>query len=303
MKKLIFIFSLLIPLCAFAGEKVVDKSSRQPKWVNGLEKDFLIVAGTGSTLETAKETALLQIKKQVLSAVAERVETESSLNVREITIEGVPDIRTQFLSEIKTRGANMPFLQEVTLSKASDFYWEKIKKNKEYFYRYHVKYPFSTFDLSKLMDVFESREMSLNLQLQEFIDEDFEEITAVEDISDKIAEVKVFQKGLLDGDSRFNVCASIISRYNKIYDNIFLKLESVSREQLVYGIYLGNKRLVTTLKPQFKSNCLTQMAYDIDGSVMEVSYSYESCYEDESNYLEVIYKFGLKKVSNQFFVR
>ena len=57
----------------------------------------------------------------------------------------------------------MPALQGVSISKATEFYWEKIrnKKDKNEYFIFHLKYPLPESDLDKL--VIQYREYDQNL--------------------------------------------------------------------------------------------------------------------------------------------
>ena len=47
MKKLTFVILLtFFGMVAFAQPKLLEKSGRKPGWINGIEKDYIIVSGS-----------------------------------------------------------------------------------------------------------------------------------------------------------------------------------------------------------------------------------------------------------------
>ncbi|MDR3180639.1 MAG: plethodontid receptivity factor PRF, partial [Prevotellaceae bacterium] len=138
------VLAVLSTACA-AQVKVIDKSAKKaPAWVNGIEKNFLIVSATANDVEEAKEKILNSLREQIVHAVAVNVQSSAAINVQETALNG--KVR-QFLettgSTIHTKSGNVPFLNEIALSNAVDYYWEKQqdKKTKAVTVIYHVKYP------------------------------------------------------------------------------------------------------------------------------------------------------------------
>ena len=84
MKKLLCAILLLFTgLVAFTQPKVTDKSGRKPDWVNGVEKDFVIVSGSGATINDAQNSALMIIKERIVSSVADNVKATSTMKTEE----------------------------------------------------------------------------------------------------------------------------------------------------------------------------------------------------------------------------
>lgn len=64
----ILLFLLLIPTVLLSQESVVERSGPKPKWVDALEKDYIIVVGTGETIDVARQKALMMIKESIVEA-------------------------------------------------------------------------------------------------------------------------------------------------------------------------------------------------------------------------------------------
>jgi len=85
MKKILLLALSVVGVITltFAQDKLLEKSGKQPKWVNGLEKDFIIVTGTGPTAQDAQQNALSNVKAQIVSSVAENVKASSEVRKEE----------------------------------------------------------------------------------------------------------------------------------------------------------------------------------------------------------------------------
>lgn len=75
---------LVVVLIATAGiglsqDKVIQKSGKQPKWVNNLEKDYIITVGRGATSQEAQQNALTMVKERIVSSVAENVKAKTEI--------------------------------------------------------------------------------------------------------------------------------------------------------------------------------------------------------------------------------
>ncbi|MBR1929205.1 MAG: hypothetical protein IJ834_05650 [Paludibacteraceae bacterium] len=297
---------LLMPSMACAGgEKVVDKSGKEPKWLNGMQEDYLIYSGEAQTIEDARDKAMMAIKAEIASSVATNVKSSASHYVNESEDNGKFDLKAVFMKQIETKTANIPYLNEISANKAEDYYWEKIKVNKnEFKYRYHIKYRFTKLDLMRMVDEFKSNEAKINKKLQEFADDDFKSYKSVEDMEKRVTALKTFQESLMQEDDRRKTCATVLDAYRKYFTQISIRPIEISKEEAVFAPYYGENQLTTQKKPQMKTNCLTELQYFSDGDKCKVTYDYNTaCYPDEQNWLEVIYTFSGKKVSNKFFIK
>lgn len=291
-------------LSAFAAEKVVDKAGRVPKWVGGTEQGFLIVSGEGGDLETAKDVAFMAVQKEILLSIAAEVKANTSHTLVDETRNNSSDIASLYMSKIETKGANIPFLQRVTKSHIADSYWEKLKDGQRIYFRYHIKYPFSKFDLEYLVDAFNEQERKLDEQVQTFADDDFTAYNSIEEMTARVSELRMFRKSLMDGDRRVATCGAILDRYTSLLGDITLRSIEVSREQVVFAPFFGGKQLTTNKKPSLKTNCLTQMAYATQDGLCVVDFDFATaCYPDEQNYLEVVFAVDSKKISQKFFIK
>ena len=168
-----YIFILIFCFCPFflsAQWKTVEKSKKeQPAWVGGTERNFLIVSAEAPTLESAKDKSLLSLKDQVVGAIATHITSQTTQRRQEIVNGNNRDYAENTTSVITSKVYNIPFVSEISLSKAYDFYWIKFynKKTKEYKYEYHVKYRFTDFELT---DTIQSRSQLIDYWQKKFKD-------------------------------------------------------------------------------------------------------------------------------------
>ncbi len=291
-------------LSAFAAEKVVDKAGCAPKWVGGTEQGFLIVSGEGGDLETAKDVAFMNVQKEILLSIAAEVKANTSHTLVDETRNNSSDIASLYMSKVETKGASIPFLQRVTKSNIADSYWEKLKDGQRIYFRYHIKYPFSKFDLEYLVDAFNEQERKLDEQVQVFAADDFTAYNSIEEMAARVSELRMFRKSLMDGDRRVATCGAILDRYRTLLGDITLRPLEVSREHVVFAPFFGEKQLTVNKKPALKSNCLTQMSYATQDGLCVAEYDFDTaCYPDEQNYLEVTFTVESKKISQKFFIK
>ncbi len=148
MKKIIFLFISIFIISTIAltaqKTKVLEKSSRKaPEWVNALVKDYIIVVGSGESIESAQSNALLKIKERIITSIAENVQTSSEYYRGEKSVNGVSNFVENFETSTKTKSADISFIKGISLNKVEDFYWEKVSEDGRIRYYYHIKYPFS----------------------------------------------------------------------------------------------------------------------------------------------------------------
>ena len=129
IKTVIFSIMLLVASAMSASAQKNDfkveeaSAKRMPEWVNAVEQDYLNVTATAGDIEAAKAAVIENVKKQIAQSIATRIVSESSLTTSAIQ-SGDSFSKTQNLeSSILSRTAKLPFIGEISLSKAADYYW------------------------------------------------------------------------------------------------------------------------------------------------------------------------------------
>ncbi len=302
MKKFLLLAVALISVVGInlAQDKIIQKSGKQPKWVNNLEKDYIITVGRGATSQEAQQNALTMVKERIVSSVAENVKAKTELKKEEANYNNnISVFLEKFASSTTTESGKVPFLQGISLSKVEEFYWEKLqgKDKKEYFY-YHLKYPFPEFELQKLVSDYKMRDNELTRQLEDLIAQ-ADNVESTEQAEKNIGELRVLTDYFMDG--RKNQAELGITRYNSILSSIELVEVESSLGELKYSLRLGTRTITTTKKPFTKSECarITSTINNQDHWV--VKFDYANCYEDPENNILVKYRFGNADVQKKFY--
>lgn len=302
MKRLIAITLVFITVFGFAQQKPVETSSKkQPGWVNNLEKDYIIVSGSGPTAQDAQQKALTMVKERIVSSVAENVKTSSEMKVEEANFNNnISVFLEKFASTTKTTSGPVPFLQGISLSKVEEFYWEKFenKSTRSVYFNYHIKYPFPEIELQKLVFDFKQRDKELTKQLDDLL-EAVDKVPSVEVIEKNIGELKVLADYFMDG--RKDKANLGIKRYSSLFNSIELvELES-GLGQLKYALRLGNRFIDTVRKPQVTSDCARITGTTNNKDHVLITYDYFNCYDDPENNIMVSYRFGNNTVKKAFY--
>ena len=302
MKRLLLILLLSpITIACVAQTKVVESSSkRKPAWINGLEKDYIITSGSGSTVQEAQQNALNMVKEQIVSSVAENVQTTSEMKVEENTVNKVSTYLEKFATTTTTTSGPVPFLQGISLAKVEEFYWEKTenKASRSVRFEYHLKYPFPRTEIWKLVEEFKKRDVEMTKQLDELFAA-ADNISNIDDIEKNIGELRILADYFMD--SRKDKANLGITRYQALYKSIELvELESGLGE-LKYALRLGSRFVQTARRPQTRSECarITSTINNNDHTI--IKYDYFNCYEDPENNILVTYRFGNNNVQKNFY--
>jgi hypothetical protein len=302
MKKLTCIaLFLLAGVVAFAQPKIVDKSGKKPSWVNGLEKDFVIVSGSGPTIEEAQKNALMLIKERIVLSVAENVKAKSEMKTEEANYNNsVSTFLEKYSSQVTSQSGKVPYLQGISLSNASEYYWEKVynKKTEQTVFNYHIKYPFSEFELQKLVSDFKMRDQEMTNNLNK-LEEEVDTVTSIEQIEKNLDELKALQDAFVD--ARADKVNVVIARYRNLYQSIELSEVESSLGILKFKLRLGTRTISTVKKPVVKSECARITGVQNNVTDWEITYDYDNCYEDPENNIMVTYRFGNATVSKKFF--
>lgn len=302
MKKFLLLAVALISVVglSLAQDKIIQKSGKQPKWVNNLEKDYIITVGRGATSQEAQQNALTMVKERIVSSVAENVKAKTEFKKEEANYNNnISVFLEKFASSTTTESGKVPFLQGISLSKVEEFYWEKLqgKDKKEYFY-YHLKYPFPEFELQKLVSDYKMRDNELTRQLEDLIAQ-ADNVESVEQAEKNIGELRVLTDYFMDG--RKDQAGLGITRYNSILNSIELVEMDRNLGELKYYLRLGTKTISTVKKPFTKSECARVTSVINNQDHWVVKYDYANCYEDPENNILVKYRFGNADVQKKFY--
>lgn len=307
MKRIIyFLLICCFPLFSHAQWKTVEKSSKkQPTWVGGAERNYLIVSAEASTIEDAKEKILISLKQQIVGAVATQIESTTTIERNEIMTGNKSNYIENTNSSIRSKLAKIPFVSEVSLSKAKDFYWEKLynKKDRLYKYEYHIRYLFTDFEISSLVNEFNKREEFLNKQLDQY-KQRLDQIDCVEDIDLTLSELQAFLTEFDEEDSRYAQIEQLCNNYRKLYQYITIQQKTrTTPNKVTIGLYLDHKPISCKQIPQLLSNCVSMLnVVPEDKGIFHISFNRESCYEEDDNFIDIRFRFGNKIISKRIYI-
>ncbi len=299
----LFLFTCFCSGCATV--KVTESSARRaPQWAYGTEHNFLIVSAEAEDIETAKNKALNEVKKQIVNAISENVRSASYTAVEEAGVNNFYSTMELYRDELATESGNVPFLNQVTLANVTDYYWEKRfnKKTQAEWYVYHLKYPFTRLDQDELIEKFEQQEATINHQLEAFEQADFSTYTSVEQMVAQSVAVRTFQSTLMENDARRKTCDRVLRGYKTNIEQLSIQAVSVDREQTLYEVYYGEKKVSCNIKPYLRSKCLDKMDWQVKDGVNAITYDYTSCFEDEQNYIDITITVMGKKINHRYFI-
>lgn len=307
MKKLILIFlAFFLPVGLYAQYKVKEKSHKaSPAWINGTTRNYLIISATAPTIEEAKEKILILLRNQVVKAIATNIMSQTSLESIQDNKDENYTYSERMQSSITSKAARIPYIKDISLSKAEDYYWEKLynKKEKTYFYEYHIKYKLSSLELEMMVKDFNDREKKLNLQLETYRSQ-LENVNSVEDIDQTLNELKGFINEFDQDDARRDQTNQLMNNYLNLYSNIRLEETDHGENDITVGLFLGNKQLRCEKKPVLKSACATKFTIrqQKDGT-FHIGYDNFNCYEEDDNFIEVRFLLGTTTVSRKCYIK
>ena len=308
MKRLLtFISALLLVGAAVAGEKVIQSSAKhQPRWIGGMEEGYFIVSAEAASLDAAQEKAITRVREQIISAVATRVHSSTSITMHEITTNGSINSRKEMKSQLSVEAADIPYLANVSPSHAEDFYWAKIRRDdKSTYYYYHIKYPFSNSKLRMLVDDYEKQQKLINDTLQAFASVNFADYDDLDQMLLRHTMLKQFAATLRENDSRQEIIRAIRNTYEQMLArNLHVETLSSDRQSTRTALLYGTQQLNCSALPKVKSNCLTAIELRNAANAAIINYDFQTgCYEDEQNWLEVVYTVLGKKYSTRCYIK
>lgn len=308
MKRLLtFVSALLLVGAAVAGDKVIQSSSKSmPKWVGGMEEGYFIVSAQAGTLEDAQEKAITQVREQIVSAIATRVHSATTITMHELAVNGDIQSRKEMKSQLSVEAADIPYLANVSPSHAEAFYWAKVRRDdKSIYYNYHVKYPFSNSKLRMLVDDYEKQQKAINDTLQAFASTNFADYDDLDQMLLRYTLLKQFTTSLREGDSRRDICNAVRNSYEQMLArNLHVETVSSDRKATRAGLFYGTQQLNCSALPKVKTNCLTAIQLQNATNAAVIQYDYETgCYEDEQNWLEIVYTVMGKKYSTRCYIK
>lgn len=306
MKRILITFlSLLLCISAVAQYEIKDKSSKAPKWLNSVEQGYLIVEGIGSSIEEAQNNCLNNLKQQISESVAVRVIATSELSEETSNQNNKFTYSSEFKNSVKSRTAKLPFINSISLSKVKDYYWEKryYRKNKSTKYSYNIKYPFTQYDLHKLISEFTEHDNKLNESLN-LLESNLNNINSIEEIGKNIENLKYLRTEFSKEDPRYTKCLSLISYYMKQYDNIVIVSSQNKKGEIIVKLMLNNKLITSSQKPAIKASWDSpKIKFSLNNDSYVINFDDYGCYPEDDNSIMIRVRSGNKFIYEKIHVK
>lgn len=289
---------ILIALALLVGFGVVNQTyaqkakvlERQPKkkpaWVNTLVKDYIIVVASSNTLEDAQEKALIKVKEHIISSVADNISSTSEYTLTEDTKSGDMNITENYKVATKTRAADIPFIKGISVNQVDEYYWEKVSEKGGITFYYHMKYPFTEFQLKKLIMEYERADRELTQQLEGLLAR-IDVAESIEELNQVSTEIKALSKSFIDVDNRKTKCNVAVSQIAQMIKNVSIETVGTSLGEIRFMLYTNGRIIKTSATPKVKSNCAKIKDIKPDGNEWVVKYSVDECYDDPDNKITV----------------
>ncbi|UTW63320.1 hypothetical protein KFE98_03945 [bacterium SCSIO 12741] len=301
MRNLALLLALTLTLSLGAKEKIVDKSGKKPKWVNTLATGYIITMAGDADLESAKQKALVRVKEQIVSSIADNVRTTSNLSSEEQSKnKQVEFFIENYSSATTTESGKTDFVKGISISKVEDFYWEKVydtdKKSNRY--DYHIKYPFSQAELDELITDYKRKDAELTYELDKIVNA-IPELDKVEDIQSSIAQLSTLKNSFVD--LRQDRAIAAISELRSMIKNMQVVAVSHKLGMLEFELQYDGRSFTYGKNPKVTSACADILnTQSSDGRVL-VKYNADYCIEDDpENGIDVLYRIGSDRVTRRF---
>ncbi len=289
------VFAIML-LASCTSLKVIEKSTKEkPSWLYGIEKNYLIGEGTGSDYNEAKYNALQMVKEKIVTSVAQSISFEQNIKVNETRYKKAIEFIEEYTSKTISKTGNRSYLQGISLSKATDYYWEKSRENRIEEISYFIKYPFTQDDINLLIEEWESQEEELSKRLDtlKFNKNGHQTVESI------IAEIEELQylSGFFVDQRKATADISIKNLVNKL-NAIQLIPEVDSLGFFRYFLMLGEDSIKTMQKPKVNSNCADIKEIKANNQFGCIKYDYNDCEVENKNHLTISYSFEEWKLNH-----
>ncbi len=241
------------------------------------------------------------VRQEMINSVAVNISSATASSKTQVSHNNQYDLRSEYSSEVKTVAAKLPFISGISITEA-ETYWEKlyVKKEKRYYYKYHLKYPFPDATKQELVDEFEridAEKESLLRQLQG----KYENVSSVEEIGACLTDAKALSEYFFDS-TRKTEAALLQKKFNDLYSHIIVQpIENVPGSY-TFALLLRDKPVAVSRMPRLKSDYATNLsvARGYEDKTYTVNYSYKGCVPEEPNTVELLFYFGTRSLKHEF---
>jgi hypothetical protein len=292
-------FCLFMPI-VHAQFKVTEQSGKKPDWTMSVEYGWIIGIGNGPTIEIAKDDALVNVKAQIVSSVADFISASSTSKSEEITADKFSQFYQSYSDVVTTQSGKRDYLQGVSAAKVEDYYWEKStdKKSKEVRCQYFIKYPFTKFDLDELIADFREKDAQLTSEMNKALSL-LDDFTSIEEIQQSQSQLSKLMTIFID--ERKAKCETGIEKSKALLASAYIADAGSELGMVRYSLKIGNKAVSCSKKPTINANCARIGDRKLGEVVCEVAYLYDECYDEPGNSIKIVYSFSNTKAEKEFY--
>ncbi len=295
MKRIAAIIGILLLLagtCYGQKEHVVERSaSRVPQWLGTSNADLFSVSATAATLGDAQQGCLDEIRQHIVSTIAVNIFSEEAFRQDALVRDNVTTMLTRYSSQVETKAAAMPYLCGISLSRASDIYWERrfVKGQKRYYYICHVQYPFSEAERREAIDDFRRIDRQYEDKLAE-LQRNFHTFTDLSYIGEAVSELDTLLGYFFDANRR-RTATALQEQYMRARQEVAIVPDRASLGEFRYHLELHGQRVTTTAQPTLRSDYAVNMRMMPSGDGYILLYD-ELGIEGEENTILLSYPMG-----------
>lgn len=299
-KTLFFLCAVLYSMSLLAQYSVSDKSGKKPEWTMSMEKGFIVGIGNGVAVEDAKDNAMVNVKAQITTAVADFISSTSVSKTTELTANKLNELYQSFSNVITTQSGKRDYLQGVSASNVVAFYWEKLvdKQTKAVKYQYFVKYPFSQFDLDDLVQDFRMKDAALTEEMNKVLTL-LDSYTTIEELIQCQSQLSKLEAIFID--ERKSKCQVGIERCKALLASTYLADAGSELGKVRFSMKIGDKVVRCARIPVISSQCAKIQDRRLGIEVCEISYLFDECYDEPGNNVKVTYSFGNTRPEKMFY--
>lgn len=308
MKRLILILAALVFMVQPSnarGTKITDRSAKDaPEWVYSQPENYLVVEVESSSLSEAKDKALEEISRRIVSAVALNVDHTSSsrgeFNSAHCKITESED----FSYDTQTVAARIPYIKGISLTEAEDEYWEKHneKKTGRIFYRYCVLYPVSSAELKKMRDEFHKTDSRKEEELKR-LEAEIDGVSSASQIERAISQLDELKDYFIDSTRR-KAAEGLQRNYKQLYKSLTVEASGPINNSFEIRLKLHGRTFEASGMPTLKANCASRLeAVPLpDSEGFRITYDPVDCLDDEENWIEVSIRMRDARLNKKVFI-
>ncbi|MFG6391703.1 MAG: plethodontid receptivity factor PRF [Candidatus Amulumruptor sp.] len=297
--------SLMLSTHISAETKVVEKSAKKaPEWLGTAADGYLIVTVEAPSRAEAQRRATAEITERIIHSVASNVTVEqSNIATETITNGEVSESSDTYSRQSSIRTANLPFIKGISLSKAADIYWAKLrdKKTGAEHYEYSVKYPYTRLEQQMLQSDFEELDRQKVAELEN-LEAQVDNITAMEQIGSGIARLDALGEYFFD-KARAARVKGLRTQYNDLYKSLGVTGKIVKPGTIECALTVQGHPVSCGMSPVATSNCANNIQVSPEDVIFKVYYETADCLDDEDNYVDVTFRIKGKKVARHFVIK